>query len=116
MARLDVVQLHRRATEEDVAALRAAGFEVWALAGGAPGDGVLFDSSHGDGERRFRKGPYKAILAGGIGEANVAEALRLGPDVLDVNSSLETSPGVKSAALLTRFLSALGRAEARASG
>ena len=49
MARLDVVQLHRRATEEEVAALRAAGFEVWTLAGGAPGDGVLFDSSHGDG-------------------------------------------------------------------
>ena len=116
MARLDVVQLHRRATEEDVAALRTAGFEVWTLAGGAPGDGVLFDSSHGDGERCFRKGPYKAILAGGIGEANVAEALRLGPDVIDVNSSLETSPGVKSAALLTRFLSALGRAEAQASG
>ena len=116
MARLDVVQLHRRATEEDLAALRTAGFEVWTLAGGAPGDGVLFDSSHGDGERCFRKGPYKAILAGGIGEANVAEALRLGPDVIDVNSSLETSPGVKSAAFLTRFLSALGRAEAQASG
>ena len=65
---------------------------------------MLFDSSHGDGERGFRKGPYKAILAGGIGEANVAEALRLGPDVIDVNSSLETSPGVKSADLLDRFL------------
>ena len=104
MARLDVVQLHRRATEEEVAALRAAGFEVWTLAGGAPGDGVLFDSSHGDGERAFLKGPYKAILAGGIGESNVAEALRLDPDVIDVNSSLETSPGVKSADLLDRFL------------
>ena len=106
-ARLDVVQLHRRATAEEVAALRSAGFEVWTLAGGASGDGVLFDSSHGDGERGFRRGPYKAILAGGIGEANIAEALRLGPDVVDVNSSLAESPGVKSAALLSRFLSAV---------
>ena len=40
---LDVVQLHRRATGEDVAALKHAGYEVWTLAGGAEGDGVLFD-------------------------------------------------------------------------
>lgn len=101
---LDVVQLHRRASADDVAALRAAGLEVWTLAGGAPGDGVLFDSSHGDGETEFRKGDYKAIIAGGISAANVGEALRLGPDVVDVNSSLETAPGMKSAALLDEFL------------
>ena len=104
---LDVVQLHRRATEADVAAVRAAGLEVWTLAGGAPGDGVLFDSSHGDGETEFRKGPYKAIVAGGISAANVGEALKLGPDVVDVNSSLETSPGVKSVALLDEFFFSL---------
>ena len=34
---LDVVQLHRRASSEDVAALKAAGYEVWTLAGGADG-------------------------------------------------------------------------------
>ncbi len=101
---LDIVQLHRRATAEDVAALKAAGYEVWTLAGGVPGDGVLFDSSHGDGETVFRRGDYKSILAGRIGVANLAEALRLSPDVLDVNSTLETSPGVKSAALLTRLI------------
>jgi phosphoribosylanthranilate isomerase len=101
---LDVVQLHRRASEADVAALRAAGFEVWSLAGGAPGDGVLFDSSHGDGESAFARGQYKSIVAGGIGEENVGEALALKPDVIDVNSTLETAPGVKSEALLVRFL------------
>ena len=101
---LDVVQLHRRATEADVAALRSAGFEVWTLAGGATGDGVLFDSSHGDGDSAFARGPYKSIVAGGIGEDNVGEAIALAPDVIDVNSSLETSPGVKSEALLARFL------------
>ena len=104
-AGLDVVQLHRRANEDEVASLRSAGFEVWTLAGGARGDGVLFDSSHGDGDTAFARGPYKAILAGGIGEANVDDALALSPDVIDVNSSLETSPGVKSVELLRGFLS-----------
>ncbi len=101
---LDVVQLHRRAAVADVAALRAAGLEVWTLAGGAPGDGVLFDSSHGDGETEFRKGNYKAIVAGGISAANIGDALRLGPDVVDVNSSIETAPGEKSVAMLDALL------------
>ena len=101
---LDVVQLHRRATKEDVAALKAAGYEVWTLAGGAEGDGVLFDSSHGDGDTAFRDGNYKSIVAGRIGVENIADALALKPDIIDVNSSLETAPGVKSAILLAGFL------------
>ena len=108
-ARLDVVQLHRRAAEEDVAALKAAGYEVWTLAGGAEGDGVLFDSSHGDGDTAFRNGGFKTIVAGRIGAGNVADALALKPDIIDVNSSIETAPGVKSAALLAEFLSELDR-------
>ena len=110
---LDVVQLHRRASADDVAALRAAGLEVWTLAGGAPGDGVLFDSSHGDGETEFRKGEYKAIVAGGISAANVGEALKLGPDVVDVNSSIETAPGVKSVELLDALLEEVRRIQKR---
>ena len=106
-AGLDVVQLHRRATEEDVAALKAAGYEVWALAGGAEGAGVLFDSSHGDGDTAFRKGNFKSIIAGRIGVENVADALALKPDIIDVNSSLETAPGVKSTILLAAFLARL---------
>ena len=102
---LDVVQLHRRATKEDVAALKAAGYEVWTLAGGAEGDGVLFDSSHGDGDTAFRDGNYKSIVAGRIGVENIADALALKPDIIDVNSSLETAPGVKSTILLSAFLS-----------
>ena len=106
-AGLDVVQLHRRATEEDVAALKAEGFEVWTLAGGAEGDGVLFDSSHGDGDTAFRRGNFKSIIAGRIGVENVADALALKPDIIDVNSSLETAPGVKSTILLAAFLATL---------
>ena len=105
-AGLDVVQLHRRASAADVAALKAAGYEVWTLAGGAAGDGVLFDSSHGDGETAFRQGDYKSIVAGRIGGGNLAEVLAPGPDIVDVNSSLETAPGVKSVARLEEFMRA----------
>ena len=106
-AGLDVVQLHRRASADDVAALRASGREVWTLAGGAPGDGVLFDSSHGDGDSAFRRGDYKSILAGGLSAANARDAAASGADVLDFNSSLETAPGRKSAALLRELVAAL---------
>ena len=108
-AGLDVVQLHRRATTADVAALKAAGYEVWTLAGGAEGDGVLFDSTHGDGETAFRQVDGKSIVAGRIGVENLADVLALGPDVVDVNSSLETAPGVKSANLLAAFLAEFTR-------
>ncbi len=108
-AGLDVVQLHRRATAADVASLKAAGYEVWTLAGGAEGDGVLFDSTHGDGETAFRQVDGKSIVAGRIGVENLADVLALGPDVVDVNSSLETAPGVKSANLLAAFLAEFTR-------
>ena len=103
---LDIAQLHRRATAADVAALRTAGREVWTLAGGAPGDGVLFDSSHGDGETAFRRGAYTAILAGGVSTANLAAACARGPDILDVSGSLESARGVKSISLLRSFIAA----------
>ena len=70
-------------------------------------DGVLFDSSHGDGETAFRRGLWKSILAGGISEANVAEAVALGPDVIDVSGSLESARGVKSIPLLSSFVATL---------
>lgn len=105
-AGLDIAQLHRRATAADVAAVRAAGYEAWTLAGGAPGDGVLFDSSHGDGETAFRRGAYTAVLAGGVSAANLAAARALDPDVLDVSGSLESAQGVKSIPLLRAFIAA----------
>ncbi len=100
---LGIVQLHRRATAADVAALRGAGLEVWTLAGGAEGDAVLFDSSHGDGETTLRRGAFKAVLAGGISSENLAEAIARRPDVIDVSGSLESARGVKSVAKLRAF-------------
>ena len=102
-----IVQLHRRASEADVDDLRRRGFEVWTLAGGAEGDAVLFDSSHGDGETALRKGPWKTVLAGGISAANVGDAIASGADVIDVSGSLESSKGVKSVALLEAFFDAV---------
>lgn len=113
---LDIVQLHRRATAKEVSELRAAGLEVWTLAGGAEGDALLFDSSHGDGETVLRKGPFKSVLAGGISAANVGEALERGADVIDASGSLECSRGVKSIERLKEFFDAVVVAKRKVGG
>ena len=46
----------------------------------------------------------RVVLAGGISAVNAAAAAETGADVLDVNSSVETAPGVKSEHLLDAFL------------
>lgn len=120
---LDVVQLHGSFVSEDVAAVKASGREVWLLDdGGDPGatvaDGILIDGMKGTlvggtGERSdwsrvpvVQAAGKKAILAGGLSAANIAAARATGAEVLDVNSSLETSPGVKSAQRLAELLMA----------
>lgn len=117
----DVVQLHGRYVPADVAAVKASGREVWLLDdGGDPGvtvaDGILIDGVKGDqlggtGERSdwsrvpvVQAAGKKAILAGGLSVENIADAYATGADVLDINSSLETSPGVKSLDLLAPLL------------
>ena len=107
---LGIAQLHRRATAADVTALRREGLEVWTLAGGAAGDAVLFDSSHGDGETQLRRGAFKAVLAGGVSAANLSAFLAQRPDVLDVSGSLESARGVKSIARVRQFFAALAAA------
>ena len=113
---LQTVQLHRRARPQEVESLRAAGLEVWTLAGGAEGDAVLFDSSHGDGETELRKGAFKSVLAGGISAENVGEALARGAAVIDVSGSLESSRGVKSIGRLKAFFKALAEAKGKERG
>lgn len=117
----DVVQLHGRYVPEDVAAVKASGREVWLLDdGGDPvatvADGILVDGVKGDrlggtGERSdwsrvpaIQSAGKKVILAGGLSAENIADACATGADVLDVNSSLEISPGVKSLDLLATLL------------
>ncbi|MCR5414584.1 MAG: phosphoribosylanthranilate isomerase [Kiritimatiellae bacterium] len=120
-ARLDIVQLHRSSSDEEIRMLKDAGYGVWILDDGAmPGsgaaDGVLVDAKDGGktggtGKRsdwsRARELASRGvftILAGGLSADNLDEAAKTGASVLDVNSSLETSPGRKSAALVRNLL------------
>lgn len=54
----------------------------------------------------------KIVLSGGLGVHNVEEADRLGVGALDVNSGLETEPGLKDHGLVARFFEKL-RGEGR---
>ena len=114
---LDVIQLHSPDyTEDDVKAAKSSGYEVWRLdgpgAGSSAADAILVDGAApgafggtgrlADWSRidELKRAGRRVVLAGGIGPANIADALATAADVIDVNSSLETSPGRKSIALL----------------
>ena len=115
---LDVVQLHGAFGDETVAELKGRGHEVWRLWSGRHGaeDAVLLDGR--DGSRAGGTGRLadwalvgglkskglRVVLAGGLSAANAADAATTGADVLDFNSSLETSPGVKSLRKLDELL------------
>ena len=117
------MQLHGDYGATYVAALKDVGFEVWRLAPSDNGDfagedAVLLDGR--DGDRRGGTGRLadwsrvaalqsagrRVVLAGGISTANLKAAMATGADILDVNSSLETAPGVKSVARLEEFMRA----------
>jgi len=121
---LDVVQLHGPYEDGDIELLRRLApptLEVWRLFGACAGaeDAVLLDGR--DGARtggtgkladwslvpELKRRGLKVVLAGGLGPDNVAAAARTGVDVIDVNSSLESSPGVKSTALLHMLINRL---------
>ena len=117
---LDVVQLHGAFGDETVAELKGRGHEVWRLWSGRHGaeDAVLLDGR--DGSRAGGTGRLadwalvgglkskglRVVLAGGLSAANAADAATTGADVLDFNSSLETSPGVKSLRKLKTMMEA----------
>ncbi len=55
------------------------------------------------------------LLSGGLGPANVAEAIALtGPSGVDVSSGVETAPGTKDEAKIAAFVAAAREAFARA--
>jgi phosphoribosylanthranilate isomerase len=135
-ARLDVVQLHADPTIDDVRAARKKfGGEVWAairLAGThiSPESELLFTAADaivldarserglgGTGEAlpwsdlavdlARDRGSAAVVLAGGLKPDNVASAVRtLAPDVVDVSSGIEASPGVKDTRLMREFYAA----------
>lgn len=116
---LDVAQLHSaNYGADDVAQLKAGGLEVWRLDEPCGADAVLLDGAAGGrcggtGRRadwrraaELSASGVRVVLAGGISERNAADAAGTGCAILDVNSSLETAPGVKLVAHLESFMSA----------
>jgi phosphoribosylanthranilate isomerase len=83
-------------------AARAEGADAVLLDG--PSNGVAFNWSH------IPKGP-KVILAGGLNAASVAEAIRaVQPWGVDASSGLESSPGIKDAEKVRKFVEAARKA------
>lgn len=127
------VQFHRAATTAERTAIRRAGYELWQVArvGSRNGpqdpvldqaselDVLLFEPPHPEGggghgiplslaaaaETRARIRECRVALAGGLRADTVAEAIRVvEPDLVDVSSGVEISPGTKDPELLSRFL------------
>lgn len=122
---LNVIQLHGAYDADTIKALQDEGYYVWLLDNGATppetfgADGLIIDARRGSqvggtGEvanwsrvAELKSYGIFTILAGGLGPDNIALAAKLGADVLDLNSKLETSPGVKSIELLDAALAKL---------
>jgi phosphoribosylanthranilate isomerase len=140
-AELDVIQLHADPSADDVHAARSSfGGEIWAVVRVSglslphsaeelidAADGVVLDAKSSDklggtGQTlpwhdlaaevgRARTGGL-IILAGGLTSANVGTAMRdLAPDVVDVSSGVESSPGIKDHRLMRDFADAVGGVE-----
>jgi len=121
---LDVVQLHSLDYGADeIQRLKAHGLEVWRLHEACGADAVLLDGM-ADGRcggtgrcadwrlaAEMAASGVRIVLAGGVSAENARAAAATGCAVLDVNSSLETAPGVKSIARLEAFMSSLRLAE-----
>jgi phosphoribosylanthranilate isomerase len=137
-ARLDIAQLHADPSAADVRAVRAAsGARIWAVvrvsgalsagdlqslwevadalvldskvSGVLGGTGAAFDWSAAEGAARQHTAPL--VLAGGLNAANVTQAIEtLSPNIVDVSSGVESSPGIKDHARIADFIDAVRRA------
>lgn len=142
---LDVVQLHGREPPEACAELREAGREVWKavrprsreeleaaadryrgavdallVEGWSPeragGTGATFPHAWLE-EVRVRRAVGRLVLAGGLDPATVGEAVRrVAPDVVDVSSGVEASPGRKDPERIRAFVAAARSAGGASAG
>ncbi len=131
--RCSIVQLHGKYSAADVSRIQKAGLRVIRAfqicdvidlekASGSCADFVLLDTKdtsddkvHGGTGKSFNwellkrrsKRPRNMILAGGLSVANFKKAVQVAePLVLDFNSGVESSPGIKSALKLKRLFAA----------
>ena len=139
---LDVVQLHADPTTADVRAIRTKfSGEIWAairIAGKhiphdaellfETADAIVLDarSDHRLGGTGMAlpwddiavdlardRGSSAVVLAGGLNPGNVGTAIRtLAPDVVDVSSGIESTPGMKDPWLMREFFAAASGAHA----
>lgn len=126
---LHAVQLHRRLTEEEVAASPVPVIAVARQSGGEFAvprreilvrcHAVLFDPSEGTGRSldpaRLEEAswPVPALVAGGLDADSVGAVIRrLRPAGVDVASGVESAPGIKDAGKLRRFFAAVKEADA----
>ncbi|HEX9286773.1 MAG TPA: phosphoribosylanthranilate isomerase [Thermoanaerobaculia bacterium] len=131
-AALDLVQLHRPLSEEDLECVprpvlavahvgrqaeippaplldRCAGILFDTSVSGVPGGtGVSFDWSLLEG----RRWPVPLFVSGGLRSENVGESIRRArPNVVDVASGIESAPGAKDRRRMRRFFEAVRRAD-----
>jgi phosphoribosylanthranilate isomerase len=138
---LDVIQLHGGPREGLIEQLRARfRGEIWAVVrigegaltavgesseadavlvdsyseSGLGGTGRSFDWDRETATIRRLKGDRPLIVAGGLDPDNVAEVIRvLAPEIVDVSSGVESSPGVKDHARMRAFATAVAQADAK---
>jgi phosphoribosylanthranilate isomerase len=135
LAGLSGAQLHGAYTRQDAERLRAEGLAVWRVVriatpadldalvdavsasdavlveprvlGSAGGAGVPLDLAVAR-EARGRLSGHQMVLAGGLTATTVARALALvRPEIVDVSSGVESSPGVKDHTKILRFVEAV---------
>ena len=89
--------------DPELANAPAYGADVVMLDSASPGSGRVFDWSLAEGA----PSGLRVLLAGGLTPDNVAEAVeRVRPWGVDVATGVESSPGVKDASLVRRFVNA----------
>ncbi|MBC7895979.1 MAG: phosphoribosylanthranilate isomerase [Cytophagaceae bacterium] len=78
------------------------------VAGRTGGSGRAFDWAGVRASLEAVRGRARIALAGGLGSHNVADAIQaLAPDIVDVSSGIERTPGVKDHGMMTAFASAV---------
>jgi phosphoribosylanthranilate isomerase len=110
---LEVWQVVRVALPADLNRLETAGLGSDAVlvepkvSHALGGTGIALDLSLAREARRRLSG-HCMVLAGGLRADNVGEALaRVGPDIVDVSSGVESTPGIKDPHQITRFVEAV---------